>query len=333
VYEREGLDWHRAVPLVGNGPFVLTARGDDRVVLETSPSWRGARGNVGEVTIEIEASRAVAAERWRCGEYDVLDDFLSGLAVADGETVVQRSPGMTTSYLGFDASQAPFDDARVRRALAHAIDRNGPVKFRGAVAAEAGGFLPPTMPGHSHRVAPTFDPERARALLHEAGYADGHALGEIVLMCSDRWEETASDIAAQLERIGVRVRLLSVATDSDEIAVLAQRAAHAYLYPWMAGDPDPGSGFLESFLAAEFPIYRDEELEQLLAHAASLRDQDERLRTYREFERIWIGEKAALVPLMYNDRPLWRRPWVRGMWMNAIARSTFAEAVVSRTRL
>ena len=84
------------------------------------------------------------------------------------------------------------------------------------------------------------------------------------------------------------------------------------------------------FLADTWPIYRDEQLEQLLARAASLRDQDERLRSYREFERIWIGENAELVPLMYNDRPLWRRPWVRGMWTNAIARSTFAEAVVTR---
>ena len=93
VYEREGPDWHRALPLVGNGPFVLTGRDENRVVLEAAPTWHGARGNVGEVTIELEASPAVAADRWRSGEYDVLDDALARNAVADDETVVQRLPG------------------------------------------------------------------------------------------------------------------------------------------------------------------------------------------------------------------------------------------------
>ena len=125
VYERDGLDWHRAAPLVGNGPFVLTARDDSRVVIEASPSWRGSRGNVGTVTIELEASQAIAGDRWRDGRYDVLDDRLAFGAVADDQTVVQRSAGMSTWYLGFNAGRAPLDDARVRRGLAHAVDRRG----------------------------------------------------------------------------------------------------------------------------------------------------------------------------------------------------------------
>jgi ABC-type transport system substrate-binding protein len=78
-------------------------------------------------------------------------------------------------------------------------------------------------------------------------------------------------------------------------------------------------------------VYRNKELEELLARGASLRDQDERLRAYRDFERIWIGEQAAVVPLAYGDRLLWRRPWITGLWLNAIADSTFADAVVRRT--
>jgi ABC-type transport system substrate-binding protein/class 3 adenylate cyclase len=327
VYEREGRDWHRAVPLFGNGPFVLTSRDENRVVLEAAPSWHGARGNIGEVTIELEALPAVAADRWRSGEYDVLDDVIARRAVADEETVVERSPGMMTWYLGFNARRAPLDDARVRRALAHAVDRNPPAESLRAAAADTGGLLPPTMPGHSHRVAPRFDPDRARPLLSEAGYADGRALGEIVLVCLDLWEDAASDVAAQLAAVGVRVRLLSTASDPEGLAAIEERA-HAYVWGWGADNPDPGGGVLEPILGSLRWLYRDEQLEQLLARAASLRNQDERLRRYREFERIWIGEQAAVVPLAYADRVLWRRPWVTGMWANAVAMSTFAEAVV-----
>jgi ABC-type transport system substrate-binding protein len=327
VYERKGRDWHRAVPLVGNGPFVLIDQDENRVVLQAAPTWHGARGNVGELTIQLKASPAVAADRWRRGEYDVLGDFLTSHAVADDETVVQRSPAMATWYLGFNATRAPFDDTRVRRALAHAINRNSPAQLLGAVAAETGGLLPPTMPGHSHRVAPRFDPDRARVLLSAAGYADARALGEFVLVCLDLWKDAASDVTAQLARIGVRVRLHSAASDPEGIAAIVQGAADAWLWGWAADYADPGGGFLDPYVRSH-PVYGDEELEQLLTRAGSLRDQDERLRTYREFERIWIGEHAAVVPLAYGERQLWRRPWVTGMWVNALARSTFAETVV-----
>jgi ABC-type transport system substrate-binding protein/class 3 adenylate cyclase len=327
VYEREGPDWHRRVPLVGNGPFVLTSRDESRVVLEAAPSWQGARGNVGQVTLELEASPEVAAERWRSGEYDALDNAIARRTVIDDETVLQRSPGMMTWYLGFNATRAPLDDARVRCALAHAVDRHGPAERLRGHATATGGLLPPTMPGHSYRVAPKFDPDRARAFLNAAGFADGRALGEIVLVCLDLWEDAASNVAAQLATVGVRVRLLPVASDLDATAAI-EEGSHAAIWGWIADYPDPGGGFLNAILRANPWLYRDGQLEQLLARAATLHDQDERLRTYREFERIWIGEQAAVVPLAYNDRLLWRRPWLTGMWANAITMSTFAEAVL-----
>jgi ABC-type transport system substrate-binding protein len=238
---------------------------------------------------------------------------------------------LLTFYLGFDAGRAPVDDARIRRALAHAIDRNRPARALGGTAATTGGVLPPAMPGHSPRVAPAFDSNRARALLGEAGYTGGHALDEIVIACLTLWEDAASDVAAQLEAIGVRVRLLPAVSDPDLGAAIDERRAHGYIWGYAADYPDPG-GFLDPLLRG-FPLYRDETLEELLARAASLRDQDERLRAYREFERIWIGEQSALVPLAYWDRMSWRRPWVTGMWANAIAQSTFADAVVRRPDL
>ena len=79
---------------------------------------------------------------------------------------------------------------------------------------------------------------------------------------------------------------------------------------WAADHPDPGGGCRHPLLRLYPWLYRDEQLEGLLARAASLRDQDERLRTYREFERIWISEQAAVVPIAYGDTMLWRRPWV-----------------------
>jgi len=139
----------------------------------------------------------------------------------------------------------------------------------------------------------------------------------------------AFDVATQLAAVDVRARLLAAASDSELDAAIEEHA-HGYLLGYGADYPDPGGGFLDQVLRVFTGLFRDEELEQLLARAASLRDQDERLRSYREFERIWIGEQAAVVPIAYGDDLLWRRPWVTGMWVNATEISTFAHAVVRR---
>ncbi|MGI9110817.1 MAG: ABC transporter substrate-binding protein [Gaiellaceae bacterium] len=338
VYERRGRDWYRDVPLVGNGPYVLTsrparadARTPGRVTLESAPRWYGARGNVGEVTIALEPSPSAAGERWRAGEFDLMYEFLAALAgTAPGDqTIAQRAPGGSTHFLGLDARRSPLDDDGVRRALAHAIDRHGLPRALGSTPAVTGGILPPAMPGHSHRVAPAFDLDRARALLNEAGHADGRGLDEVVLAHFGIEEELASVVAAQLTAVGFRIRRQPVHSTAALIAA-AREGANAYLWAWSYSVLDPGDGFLEPLLRWGTHFYRDARLERLLARASAVRDQDERLRICREFERIWIGEQAAVVPLAYSDRLVWRRPWVTGMWANAIARSTFADALVQR---
>ena len=278
--------------------------------------------------IELDATGAAARERWKRGELDVLDFTLTS-SVAVDESVVVSCPAMGTSFIGFHYRRAPFDDARVRRAFAHAIDRHRFARAFGGTAAPTGGLIPPSMPGHSHAVAPAFDPDRARALLREAGYPDGRALGEVVLAGLDLGNFTASQIAAQLDAIGIDVRLLPTSSDLEQ-SVAVRDHAHVYMHGWAADFPDPGGGFLESLLR-NVPLYREERLEKLLADAASLHDRDDRLRVYREFERIWIGEQVAVVPLTYDDVAFWCRPWVTGMWVNPIVGATFAEAVVHRT--
>jgi ABC-type transport system substrate-binding protein len=323
VLEREGPDWHRVTPLVGNGPFVLTSRDERRLVFEAAPAWYGARGNVREVMVGLEGSYDSVAEAWRAGGYDVQTLLaLSGIPPG-GDTIVEQTSGTWTWYLGFNVRRAPVDDARLRRACAHAIDRSAPATRMGATPALQGGLIPPAMPGHSQRVAPPYDPQRARALLDEA-----RPCNDFVLACLKLWEQATQTVADQLSTIGIRVRVLAVDSDQDLRAAIDERV-HAFVWAWGADIPDPGDGIIEP-IVTDLPLYRDDELDRIRARAADSRDQDERLRLYREFERRWIGEQAAIVPFAYSDTTLSRRPWITGLWMNAIAMSSFAEAVVER---
>ena len=179
--------------------------------------------------------------------YDVLAEVAG--VIADDETVVERASGGFTEYLGLDARRPPFDDVRIRRAVAHAIDRDSPALTRGlgGTAASTGGLLPASMPGHSHRVTPSFDLGRARALLTEAGHPEGRGVAEVVLTHWGHWEDVASEIGAQLSEIGIRVRRLPAHSYAELTAAIESRA-HAYIWAWAYESPDPGSGFLQPLL-------------------------------------------------------------------------------------
>jgi ABC-type transport system substrate-binding protein len=140
--------------------------------------------------------------------------------------------------------------------------------------------------------------------------------------------EAAADIAEQLGRIGVRTQLLRVASD-PELERAIEDEADMFMWAFGADYPDAGRGFLEPVFDEEPVLYRDEALAGLLAQARSTRVQDERLGLYRAFEREWIGEHVAMLPLAYKDTRLVHRPWITGMWVHSVGMSSFAHAVVT----
>jgi ABC-type transport system substrate-binding protein/class 3 adenylate cyclase len=325
VYERLGERWHEQAPLVGNGPFVLAERDETRALLVASPTWHGARGNLQELESDFPGLRR-SADQWHSGRYDAMPLYRP---LESPETVAQSHPAMATYYLALRTDRPPLDDVRLRRAIAHAIDRS---TFTERVdvpgdPAGAGGFVPPTMPGHSHRVAPAYDPELARSLLSDAGYPDGRGLRELTIAGVEAWIQ-AELLAEQLGEIGVRVR--TVQAHVLEYYELVSADVDAFMWGWNTDLPDP-SGMISPFLEyTRAIVYRDAEIEDLLGRARSLRDQDERLALYREAERLWIREHVAVVPLLYQRRTALLRPWVEGYWQNALVTSTFADVVLTR---
>jgi ABC-type transport system substrate-binding protein len=207
----------------------------------------------------------------------------------------------------------------VRRAITHAIDR-------GALpgvdhAAGRGGAIPPVMPGHSDNATLGHNPDMARALLSEAGFPGGEGLPEIVVAVTP-WapvEALGRDLAA----VGINARF-----EVMEKRLGVRPHEHAWYSGWHADYPDP-DGFYLGFLELDLPLYRDDETNSILARARASRDRDERLRLYREFERIWIGERAALVPLSYARQLTLRRPHVQDLRLNPMRVFHLEQVVVT----
>ena len=101
-----------------------------------------------------------------------------------------------------------------------------------------------------------------------------------------------------------------------------------WLSSWHADYPDP-DGFFLGLLRIE-PFWRDEETEALLAAAQASRHRDERMRLFREFERVWIGQRVALVPLSYERQLVLRRPSVHGLHIGPMRIAHLEQVVVDR---
>jgi oligopeptide transport system substrate-binding protein len=247
---------------------------------------------------------------WQAGDADVTAVKDARVLEHGPETVAEVVSGLTTAYIAYRTDRRPFDNELVRKAFSHAVDRDRLLGGGSSVARPAGrgGFLPPAIPGHSHRVSPPFDLELARRLLAEAGYPGGEGLPEIELAFPEEYGAGGRDLAEQWGRLGARVKVLSAPMLSLGAAI---EVAHAWGFAWVTDFPDP-AGFFPPLLAT-YPVFRDEEITALLGQARARSDQDERMRLFREVDRLLVAERCALLPTMYPADVLLRRPWVHGL--------------------
>jgi oligopeptide transport system substrate-binding protein len=249
-------------------------------------------------------------------ESDGLDIF--GLPRSEIDRARQRhaseyvsTPKLETAYLGFDVRQPPFDDPRVRRAFALALDKEWltDVVLRGYSFPATGGFAPPGMPGHSAGIGLAYDPDQARQLLAEAGYPGGCGFPDVISLANPSHEPNAVYLQAQWrENLGVEItcEAMELAPYMDR---LNREPPPLYFTAWVADYPDPDS-FLRLFSIRRWSGWQEKTFDSLIEEARSALDQSKRVKLYKEADRILIDE-AVIVPLTYGQTHLLVKPWVR----------------------
>ncbi len=161
------------------GPYqVRSFMAGDRVTLAANPNYRGPAPAIPRIELKILTDEATRSLELRKGTVHFL---LNGVAPdriteveSDPDLTIARTPSANTTYLGFNLGDPTLTDLRVRRAVAHAIDRESIVRsLLGGHAALATGLLPPSNWAYDGAV-PTvaYDPAAARELLDEAGKTD-----------------------------------------------------------------------------------------------------------------------------------------------------------------
>jgi oligopeptide transport system substrate-binding protein len=324
--EQFGDEWHADRPLVSNGPFVVDAVHDDRITLLANPQFDGLRGNLREVEVRFRGTGDVPVTQWAGGEFDALSTA-HALGDHGADTRLDVAPALGTTMLGFHP-QAPFDDPRVRKAVAAALTGVGwDVERLGMAArpARGGGLLPPAMPGHMHHAREELTIEQAHELLAEAGYPGGEGMPAVRVATPAYLSPVDAALTAALEQLGLVAELRRV----DRGEALSPLDCDVWLVTWVADYPDPDGFFRGLLTDAHGRMLGDDEMSRLLKEARASRDRDERLRLYTEVDRRLV-EQALLLPVAYSRSVLLTRPWVSGVWANALTPIRFDQAMVER---
>jgi peptide/nickel transport system substrate-binding protein len=300
---------------VGSGPFRWGEwQVGSKIVLFASDDYWEGRPALDEVVfriIENETTRLLETEK---GEIDLLWNNIPPYAVEKvrgfpGMNVHTR-PGITYQYLGFNLEDPTLGDVRVRRAIAHAIDRERIIRhLYGGLGRTASGILAPENWAHEAEVRTyPFDREKARSLLDEAGYPPGEEGRRFTLVyktsTNRQANETADIIAEDLAAVGINVerRSFEWGTFYGDI-----KAGNFQLYSlrWVGlTDPDTlhyifHSGSLPP-TGANRGRYRSAKVDDLLDRSRLELDPLRRKALFSQVQKV-LAEDSVYVSLWYPD--------------------------------
>lgn len=314
VIEKFGDDWIKPGNIVNNGAFLLAEwRINDRVRLRKNPMYWDAENVRLETVDALPISKAGTAFNFYVnGEADLLmDKGLAPPALLDElrkRPDFHASPFLGTYFLRFNTSRAPFDNPLVRRAFSHCVDREAIVRrITRAGELPAGGLVPPGLAGYpptkSSALGLKFDPETARALLAEAGFAGGKGMPPITYLYSEG--ELNEAIAVELQdtwhrELGVTVRLVRQEWKVylNSLASLDYSIARS---SWVGDYPDPTT-FLDMFLAGSGNNrtgWNDPAYDSLLTKAAKESNPTRRFALLHEAETLLVNIAAPICPVYY----------------------------------
>lgn len=197
------------VPVV-SGPYRLLSRERGEIHLKANRHYQGPAPRISRLLLRTVRDDNIRTLRMLSGKGDLTVDgvppLLQSLFLKDERFNVRRVAGVGTAYLGVNTSSRWLKDVRVRRALAHAIDRKAVIRTKLFGAARlARGMVPPGHWAYEENVA-TYDynPKRSRELLAEVF---GNNQPELVLRCGSERSRvsTARVVASMLRQVGLEV--------------------------------------------------------------------------------------------------------------------------------
>jgi oligopeptide transport system substrate-binding protein len=318
--DQRGNAWARPGKIVTNGPFELVEWkfGQKVTVAKSRTYWDRDTVRLNGIQFHIIENRDAEERAFRAGQIHLTDTLPTSKVDAyrrNNPDVLRIDPYLAVEFYRINVNVPFLNDKKVRRALSLAIDRQSLVQniLRGGQAA-AKSLTPPNTAGYTPAADLSFRPDEARALLREAGYADGKGAPSIELLFnpSESHRAVAEAIQAMWKKeLGIEVKL----TNQEYKTMIAARRTGGFQVlrsVWVADFIDPSS-FLDIFTSQSgnnFTGWSNRTYDQLLFEAARVSDPSARNALLQKAEALLLDE-APVIPIYHYTHVFLLHPAVR----------------------
>lgn len=340
LFESYGDGWARLDRIVSNGPFSVREWEEGRLlVLERNPYYPAPfQGNVGRIEYRVARGDVEILALYDADQADAVEASLGDierLRQRYGEQLVV-APQFFVRYLGFRCDRPPFDDVRLRRAFAQAVDREAMDRLNERLGhlPAMGGFVPPGMPGHSPDIRLGYDPDGARRLMTEVGYPHGEGFPPVQLLVGLRADAQAmATLLSESWRdvLGVSVEVQTC--PADEFFQRLTDPPALFILAWTVDFAEPRL-FLDLPFHSSSSVNRarwhSAEYDRLVEEAARVADPDRRMEMYHQADSLLVAQEVVVLPLSYGQRVMLVKPWVRNFPASCYIVARYRDVIVDR---
>jgi oligopeptide transport system substrate-binding protein len=307
---------------VGSGGYVVAADDETTTTLRANDHYWAGRPAIPTIELVHDIGGRSSVAAFEDGDVDVADvAAFDATWIAYDDVLgrqLRRSEGLSLRYYGFDTSRPPFDDVRVRRAVAEAVDWRRLIALSSAgTSTPATGMVPPGIPGRSATdFLPKHDPDAARSLLADAGYPGGRGFPSVVLL-SGGPEDRA--FAAEVQReLGITI---DVEVQGEGFFDRLQADPPSmFSMGWVADYPGPND-FLGILLGSgasnNYGRWSSPEFDRAVADALAATDAASARSAYDRAEAL-VRDDAPTIPLTYDVQWSLARTGLLGAYANGL---------------
>lgn len=291
------MDAYDATKPIGTGPFKIVdwRRGTGLTLERHDQYWEEGLPHAKQVNWRYMPDDDVRLIALQAGEVDIMLDVPGKVidqTIAQGDFNVDPIPGVTHQYLAFNCTDGPFADVKMRKAVAHAIDKEAILEVSNwGYATKTNIPFPPESPWYVEIPDYERDLDKARALVAEAGYEDGLDLD----MPIPNWSPApavAEIVIADLGEIGINLRIVETewATYWPDIYL---QSKFPITFMGYSARVDPDQTFYPRYHSEgvhNATKYSNSRVDELLDQGRLTLDLEQRKAIYDEVQRILVDE-------------------------------------------
>lgn len=279
---------------IGTGPYQFESwRPQQETVLVPFDKYWGEKPKLQRVAYVPIPDATTMYNAFEAGDVDIIqvtDPDKLAQYQQQGDVKLSSKPGLITRFFGVKADEPPFDDSRVREAVAYAIDREKMItNLFGETSTPAESILAPDVTHAASGVVDyTYDPERAKQLLAEAGHANGVDVTFSVPNI-DRFTEPATVIQQDLKAVGINVEIKVMEAQSFLDALKTDEGLQMFILS-RSQEPAPDRVMYTWHHSSQIPANNwaridDPQIDKALDEATTTMDEDRRAELFAEAQQ------------------------------------------------